>query len=144
MKYLLKSYPFAFVVIAVAILSGFIMERPAEAGTINCTIRGAAAGPVRNGKQLIIFDVVFRNISRVEYISRVNFVDVSVHGYFRGREETYQRKVDVDWNFSPALEPGQQKGLKVKFWRKVQPQRGSFPYDDVEIHVNNINFKRAS
>lgn len=115
-----------------------------EARTITCQMRGSVAGPVRNGKQLIIFDAVFRNVSRVEYIARVNWVEVSVHGYFNGREETYTRKVNVDWDFSPILEPGRQKGLKIKFWRKVQPRRGSFPYDDVEVQIRNINFKRAS
>ena len=115
-----------------------------EARTINCQMRGSVAGPVRDGKQLIVFDAIFRNVSQVEYIARVNWVEVSVHGYFNGREETYTRKVNVDWDFSPALGPGRQKGLKIKFWRKVQPRRGSFPYDDVEVQVHNINFKRAS
>jgi len=115
-----------------------------EARTITCQMRGSVAGPVRDGKQLIIFDAIFRNVSQVEYIARVNWVEVSVHGYFSGREETYSRKVKVDWDFSPALGPGRQKGLKIKFWRKVQPRRGSFPYDDVEVQIRNINFNRAS
>lgn len=115
-----------------------------EARTISCQMRGSVAGPVRDGKQLVTFEAIFRNVSQVEYISRVNWVEVAVHGYFNGREETYTRKVNVDWNFSPVLEPGQQKSLRIKFWRKVQPHRGSFPYDDVEVKVLNINFKRAS
>lgn len=92
-----------------------------EARTIDCKIRGSVAGPVRDGKQLIVFEAAFRNVSQAEYVSRINLVEVSVHDYFNGREEVYTRKVDMDWNFSPVLEPWQQKCLKIQFWRKVQP-----------------------
>lgn len=115
-----------------------------EAKTIKCQMRGSLAGPVRGGKQLITFSALFRNVSRHEYISRVNWVTVEVHGFFRGREEKYTRKVNVNWRFSPALEPGQRKALKIRFRRRVDPRRGMFPYDDVEIRVRNINFSRAS
>jgi len=115
-----------------------------EAKNIKCVVQGSNAGGVGEGTQLIKFKALFRNTSKVVYISRVNWVEVEVHGYFRGREEKYKRKVDVNWYFDPILEPGQQKSLKIKFRRKVQPQRGMFPYDDVEIRVLNINYSRAS
>lgn len=139
-----KFKRFAVTFLAVTCLSVLATAQYGEAGPINSQVRGAIAGPVRDGKQLITFEAVFSNTSQREYISRVNWVTVRVHGYFRGREESYTRKVDVNWNFSPVLEPGQRKGLRIKFKRSVQPQRGSFPYDDVEIQVLNINFGRAS
>lgn len=144
MSKLLRGKKFIFALMVVAALALVATATPGEAETIDCQTRGLVAGPVRDGKQLVVFSTVFRNVSRHEYISRVNWVTVEVHGYFHGREETYTRKVDVDWNFNPVLEPGQRKGLKIKFRRRVQPRRGSFPYDDVEVKVLNINFSRAS
>lgn len=144
MQYVLKSGKYFFAAFCCVCLLVTALVDPSEAGPINCQVRGAAAGQVRDGKQLIGFEATFRNSSQVEYISRVNWVEVRVHGYFRGREESYTRKVDVNWDFLPPLEPGQRKNLRIRFKRSVQPQRGSFPYDDVEIQVLNINFKRAS
>lgn len=144
MRAVLRFKQVFFAAIVLACLSLVAMPGQSEAKTINCKVRGAAAGPVEGGKQLIVFEAVFQNVSQYEYISRLNWVEVTVHGYFDGREESYTRKVNVDWDFSPALEPGQRKSLRIKFRRMVQPHRGSFPYDDVEIQVRNINFKRTS
>jgi len=55
-----------------------------EAKTIDCQSRGSLAGPVQGGKQLITFSAVFQNVSRHEYVARVNWVTVEVHGYFHG------------------------------------------------------------
>jgi hypothetical protein len=141
-KYLLVGKVFLSVIL---LFLFFAVSAPdCGAATINCHVDGSSAGQTSNGKQLIVFDATFRNISNQEYVSRVNSVDVEVHGYFRGREEKYTRKVDVDWNFSPALRPGESKSLKIKFYRSVQPQQGSYSYDNVQIKVLNINFRRAN
>lgn len=128
------------------IFSIFLAALPenCSANTISCHVDGAQVGPYQDGQQLIVFEATFKNISGQEYVDRVNHVEVEVHGFFNGREEKYTRKVDVNWNFSPPLGPGERKGLKIKFYRSVQPQRGSYPYNGVQIKVLNINFKRAS
>lgn len=142
MKYLLVRKVFFSIVL---LFLFFAVSAPdCGAATINCHVNGANAGQTSNGKQLITFDATFRNISNQDYVSRVNSVDVEVRGYFNGREEMYTRKVDVNWNFSPALRPGESKSLMIKFYRSVQPHQGSFSYNNVQIKVTNINFGRAN
>ncbi len=122
----------------------FFTVNDARSATITFTPKSAVAGSVQNGKQSISFTGTFTNVSRHEYVGRVNYVEVSVHGWFRGREEKYKRQVKVDWTFSPALGPGQSKGLKINFSRVVDPSRNMFRYDDVKIRILSINFNRVS
>jgi hypothetical protein len=144
MRALLQRKRLLFALMFFTCISIVAMANKSEAGPIQCEMRGSIAGAVGGGKQLVQFTGRFINTSRNEYISGVNWVNVEVHGYFNGREEKYTRKVDVNHNFSSILEPGQRKDLKISFKRKVDPQRGMFPYDDVEVKVLNINFNRAS
>lgn len=113
-----------------------------EASTLDYQVNRTSVSSTREGRQLITFEATFRNISR-EYISKINYADIEVYGYVNGREERYKRKVDVNWNFSPTLGPGERKSLNIKFDRTVQPQQGFFQYDDVKIKILNINFRRA-
>lgn len=144
MKKLFRNKGLLFTLCIFTFLAVTATAKCSEANTIRCHMRGSVAGPVGGGKQLITFSANFKNVSRVQYISRIDWVKVRVHGYFRGREETYTRKVNVDWSFNPPLSPGRSKTLNIRFRRRVQPNRGSFPYDDVEVKVVNIHFFRAS
>ena len=69
---------------------------------------------------------------------------VEITGYFRGMQETYTRKVNVSWNFSPVLGPGDRKRLNINLTRQVNRNRGMHPYDRVKVRIKNISFRRAS
>lgn len=131
--------------IAWCALCALLLFAPAcadAASPVSVSTQSASAGKVSNGRQQISFNATFKNVSRGDYIKRINHVEVSVRGFFKNREEKYERKVDVDWAFSPALAPGNAKSLKITFNRKVEPSSGMYPYDRVEIKVLRINYAK--
>lgn len=135
------------VLFAVLIAAAFLvcgMSQPAEAGPLNFTVTDSEAGGVHGGKQDIFFWFTVRNTSHSEYIRRVNSVTVEVTGWSRGHRETYQRDVDIDWTFDPALRPGASKKLKTRFARRINPDRGWYRYDRVRVRILRYNFRRAS
>ena len=69
---------------------------------------------------------------------------VKITGRYGNDEETYQRKVDINYNFNPALGPGKSKQLKTTFTRRVNSSKGWYPYRSVRVNVLKYNFKRAS
>ena len=96
------------------------------------------------GKQRITFWYTVKNITSHEYISRLNNVTVKITGNYGNDDETYQRKVDTNYTFSPALGPGKSKQLKTTFTRKVNSSKGWYPYRSAKIRVLKYNFKRTS
>ena len=69
---------------------------------------------------------------------------MKITGSYGNDEETYQRKVDINYNFNPVLGPGESKQLKTTFTRRVNTNKGWYPYRSVRISVLKYNFKRAS
>ncbi len=139
-----KAY---FVLFALALAASFCFVSADTAFAkwpIVFNVQGATAGDVNNGKQKITITGTFVNATRNEYFSRVNNMTVEITGYFRGMQETYKRKVKVNWNFSPVLGPGDRKRLNVNFTRQVNSSKGMHPYDRVKIRIKSINFRRTS
>lgn len=139
-----KAY---FVLLAVVLAASFCFVSADTAFAnwpIVFNVQGATAGDVSNGKQKITISGTFANATRNEYFSRVNNMTVEITGYFRGMQETYTRKVNVSWNFSPVLGPGDRKRLNINLTRQVNRNRGMHPYDRVKVRIKNISFRRAS
>ena len=101
-------------------------------------------GQASGGKQSITFWYTVKNITSHEYFSRLNNVTVKITGRYGNDEETYQRKVDINYNFNPALGPGKSKQLKTTFTRRVNSSKGWYPYRSVRVNGLKYNFKRAS
>ena len=139
-----KAY---FVLFALALAASFCFVSADTAFAkwpIVFNVQGVKLGSASNGGQKITITGVFANTTRNEYFSRVNNITVEITGYFRGMQETYTRKVKVNWNFSPVLGPGASKRLNVFFTRKVNSSKGMHPYERVKIRIKSINFRRAS
>ena len=116
----------------------------ADAGPLSIKVTNSEAGGMSDGKQAIIFWMTVKNTSSVEYIGKLNSVTVEVIGRHKGGEERYERKVNVDWTFDPALGPGKNKKLKTRFMRQVNPGKGWYRYNNVKVRVLKYNFRRES
>ncbi|MBE6440824.1 MAG: hypothetical protein E7022_00610 [Desulfovibrio desulfuricans] len=116
----------------------------ADAGPLSIKVTNSEAGGMSGGKQAIIFWMTVKNTSSVEYIGKLNSVTVEVIGRHKGGEERYERKVNVDWTFDPALGPGKNKKLKTRFMRQVNPGKGWYRYNNVKVRVLKYNFRRES
>lgn len=114
------------------------------ASPLSIKVTHVELGPVSGGKQSITFWYTVKNITSHEYFSRLNNVTVKITGRYGNDEETYQRKVDINYNFNPALGPGKSKQLKTTFTRRVNSSKGWYPYSSVRVNVLKYNFKRAS
>ncbi len=124
----------------IAVLS---IANVSEAKTVVCKVLNATPGQVDGGKQRIKFTALFKNVSQGVYLGKINWLDVEVHGYFlNGRQETYKRKVTIDYHFSPPVDPGQSKKLDITFKRTINPHQDKFAYDVVEVKVLAVNFSR--
>lgn len=129
----------------VALVLVFSMPNIASAGPISVKVTGTNAGGVSDGKQKIVFEYTVKNTTQVEYIGKINWVEVEVTGRWGdGRVEKYKRKVNVNYSFNPELGPGRSKALKTTFYRTVNRNKGMFKYDSVNIKILRYNFKRAS
>ena len=114
----------------------------ADAGPLSIKVTNSEAGGMSGGKQAIIFWMTVKNTSSVEYIGKLNSVTVEVIGRYKGGEERYERKANVDWTFDPALGPGKNKKLKTRFMRQVNPGKGWYRYNNVKVRVLKYNFRR--
>lgn len=97
-----------------------------------------------NGKQQLCVKYKVTNISKVEYVGKLNWIEMDIHGVNEGRVNEYTRKEGINFTFNPALGPGDSQVLTTKFDRKVDWDRGWFPYNYVEIKIKKYNFSRVS
>ena len=135
-----RAYLYGFVVLFVLGMASL-----AEAGPMSIKVTNAEAGGMNGNKQAIVFWMTIKNTTSHEYIHKLNYAIVEVTGSWgNGRQEKYQRKVNVDWVFDPALGPGRSKNLKTRFMRNVNPGKGMYKYNSVRVRVLKYNFKRAS
>ena len=129
----------------IAVLLVLAMADIAEAGALAFKITKVSLGGVSDGKQPIVIEYTVRNTSGVEYFSRLNHIVVEITGDIgNGRKETYQRKVDINYNFNPVLGPGRSKGLRTRFSRAVNPSRGWYRYKGVRVKILKYNARKAS
>ncbi len=141
MKPILKKAAQCFL-IALFVLAAANMATAAS--PLNIKVTRVELGQASGGKQSITFWYTVKNITSHEYFSRLNNVTVKITGSYGNDEETYQRKVDINYNFNPVLGPGESKQLKTTFTRRVNTNKGWYPYRSVRISVLKYNFKRAS
>ncbi|MGI5844731.1 MAG: hypothetical protein ACOX9B_11200 [Candidatus Xenobium sp.] len=136
-----KAPRYLFAVFIVLAMTGMALS-----ATMRIKVLGAQTGRVSKDRQTIHFWVDVRNLTKHEYIQQINYLNVEVTGNWgNGRQEKYRRRVDVDWIFDPALGPGETaEELQATFRRKINPYRGQFIYDSVQIRVLEYNFTRAS
>ena len=117
----------------------------AEAGALAFKITKVSLGGAGDGKQPIVIEYTVKNTSHVEYFDRLNHIIVEITGDIgNGRRETYQRKVDINYDFYPALGPGRSKNLRTRFSRKINPDRGWYRYKGVRVKILKYNAHRAS
>ena len=129
----------------IAVLLVLAMADIAEAGALAFKVTKVNLGGASDGKQPIVIEYTVRNTSGVEYFSRLNYIVLEITGDIgNGRKETYQRKVDINYNFNPVLGPGRAQGLKTRFSRAVNPSRGWYRYKRVRVKVLKYNARKAS
>lgn len=83
------------------------------ASPLNIKVTRVELGQASGGKQSITFWYTVKNITSHEYFSRLNNVTVKITGSYGNDEETYQRKVDINYNFNPVLVPAKANSSRL-------------------------------